>query len=745
MKIAHILPLCLLAAVTVALAAPPAKVPAKLPNGERPWPEPDADDTKQIVAAVPTRAPAAPAKPRRLLVFYRTDGFPHASIPYWNKLIVEMGRQTGAYTATLSQSYDDLTTEKLQDYDAVFFNNTCRMNTPEPVKAALQAFIRNGKGFAGNHGAGDNWHDWPEGKEMIGGEFVTHPYGRIQIKVDDATSPLTAVFEGKGFPYSDEIYAFTEPYSREKLHVLLSIDYPNSPEVAKAEQRLRERAAAPAAKDGEKRDLAAARADHDYALAWIRSWGKGRLFYCALGHRPSVTFEPAMAKFYLAGIQYALGDLKADDSPSGSAPVAPAVPLKEANATPGQDPAKSEQAVTVLHHVRFDPAFEFTTFAAPPMVNSPVFVSAAPDGTLYVSSDPNGLGATVRGVGRIVRLRDTDGDGVADTANDFVKVDSPRGLVVDGNTVYVLHPPHLSAFTDKDGDGVSDEERILVKNIGWSFTDRPADHASNGVELGIDGWIYAAIGDFGFMEAEGTDGRKLQLRGGGVVRVRPDGTGLELYSVGTRNILEAAISPLLDGFARDNTNDGGGWNIRFHHFTGGEDHGYPRLYKNFADETVKPLADYGGGSGCGAAWVSEPGWPAAWNQRPYTVDWGRQFVAAHEVRASGATFVEPSAARESRDDQAGAETGGNPPECLPPHGRGRGCGRLPLPCELGEWRLRGGREVRGDLPAAPERPRTAEAPQLRDSQRGGARESHDFAQPPHAPGSATRAAGPRGR
>ena len=59
-------------------------------------------------------------------------------------------------------------------------------------------------------------------------------------------------------------------------------------------------------------------------------------------------------------------------------------------------------------------------------------------------------------------------------------------------------------------------------------------------------------------------------------------------------------------FARDNTNDGGGWNVRFHHFTGGEDHGYPRLYKNFADEAVKPLADYGGGSGCGAAWVSEP-------------------------------------------------------------------------------------------------------------------------------------------
>ena len=90
------------------------------------------------------------------------------------------------------------------------------------------------------------------------------------------------------------------------------------------------------------------------------------------------------------------------------------------------------------------------------------------------------------------------------------------------------------------------------------------------------------------MKAEGTDGRTLQHRGGGVIRVRPDGTGLEIYSTGTRNILEVAISPLMDIFARDNTNDGGGWNVRFHHFTGLDDHGYPRLYKNFNEECIQP-------------------------------------------------------------------------------------------------------------------------------------------------------------
>ncbi|MEW6302196.1 MAG: PVC-type heme-binding CxxCH protein [Verrucomicrobiota bacterium] len=303
--------------------------------------------------------------------------------------------------------------------------------------------------------------------------------------------------------------------------------------------------------------------------------------------------------------------------------------------------ARTAEEQKYLSDVKVPEGFDVTLFAAPPMVNYPVFVAAAPDGTVFVSSDGNGSLGRDPHRGRIVRLRDLDGDGRADEAKDFVKdVDSPRGLVWDHDRLYLLHPPHISAFIDKDGDGVADEQKILVKNIAFTFKDRPADHTSNGLELGIDGWLYAAIGDFGFMEAEGTDGRKLQLRGGGVVRVRPDGTGLELFARGTRNILEAAVSPLLDAFARDNTNDGGGWDVRFHHFSGLEEHGYPSLYKNFSDEMVQPLADYGGGSGCGAAWIDEPGIPAKWNNAPFTADWGRDWIYKHTVTPKGATFVE---------------------------------------------------------------------------------------------------------
>ncbi len=294
----------------------------------------------------------------------------------------------------------------------------------------------------------------------------------------------------------------------------------------------------------------------------------------------------------------------------------------------------------LLKDLKLAEGFEATLFSAPPQSNYPVFIAAAPDGTLYVSSDGNGSLGRDKDRGRILRLRDTDGDGRADEVTEFAKVDSPRGLVVDGNTVYCVHPPDVSAFTDTNGDGVSDVQKVLVKGIAFDFKGRPADHTTNGMELGIDGWLYIAGGDFGFMEATGTDGRKLQLRGGGVIRVRPDGSGLQLYARGTRNILEASVSPLLDIFTRDNTNDGGGWDIRLHHFTGFEDHGYPRLFQNFGDEHIKPLADYGGGSGCGAFWLDEPGWPAGWNNLPYTSDWGKGPIFRHTVKAKGATFEE---------------------------------------------------------------------------------------------------------
>lgn len=330
----------------------------------------------------------------------------------------------------------------------------------------------------------------------------------------------------------------------------------------------------------------------------------------------------------------------ADPKAAGAfAPATGDVYASRGNIPPRIEKLSIDQEAAILRDVKVADGFEATVFAAPPAVNYPVFVAAAVDGTLYVSSDGNGSLGRDPERGRVIRLRDLDGDGRADETKVFCEIDSPRGLVWDHDRLYLMHPPHLSAFIDHDGDGVADEQKTLVKNLAFGYDKRPADHTTNGVSLGVDGWLYIAGGDFGFMDAEGRDGRKVTHRGGGVIRVRPDGTGLEIYSTGTRNILEVAISPQMDMFARDNTNDGGGWDVRLHHFTGMEDHGYPRLYKNFNDECVQPLADYGGGSGCGAVYIDEPGF-GRWNNAPYTCDWGTGSLYRHTVSPSGATFKE---------------------------------------------------------------------------------------------------------
>lgn len=313
---------------------------------------------------------------------------------------------------------------------------------------------------------------------------------------------------------------------------------------------------------------------------------------------------------------------------------------KQGNIPPSIVKLTPEQEAAILKDVTVPEGFTASVFASPPAANYPVYVAAAPNGDLYISSDGNGsLGRNPKR-GRILRLRDTDHDGRADQVMEFVKdVDSPRGLVWDHDRLYLVHPPHLSVFIDKNGDGVAEESKVLVKDIAFGFSDRPADHTTNGLSLGMDGWLYIAGGDFGFMKATGADGKTLQHRGGGVLRVRPDGTGLEVYATGTRNILEVAISPTMEMFARDNTNDGGGWNVRFHHFPGLTDHGYPRLYMNFPDEIVLPMADYGGGSGCGAVYIDEPGY-GKWNHAPFTVDWGTNALWHHSVKVKGGTYEE---------------------------------------------------------------------------------------------------------
>jgi len=256
-------------------------------------------DVTRMNAAIPARLQARPRKRRKVLVFWRCDGFYHGCIPVACKLVELMGKNTGAYEAvipqTASEQMDWLTARKLSAFDAVLFNNTTRLSPNEEQKKALMDFVKGGKGFIGIHAASDNFYKWPEGAAMVGGLFAGHPWGAggtWAFKVENPDNPVNKAFGGEGFKLKDEIYNLKDPYTRADRRILLSLDMDDP---------------ATGGKRGRK--------DRDQAVAWIKKCGKGRVFYCSLGHNNHVFWEPKVVAHYLAGIQYALGDLKADDSP----------------------------------------------------------------------------------------------------------------------------------------------------------------------------------------------------------------------------------------------------------------------------------------------------------------------------------------------------------------------------------------------------------------------------------------------
>lgn len=297
---------------------------------------------------------------------------------------------------------------------------------------------------------------------------------------------------------------------------------------------------------------------------------------------------------------------------------------------------------------------DMNVFAGPNLTPSPAGLAVAPTGEVYVGVDMQGSLGKDMGKGSIVRLVDCNRDGIMDSHTTFAKVDNPRGILPLGNKVFVLHTTFsketgkasgqdLVVFEDTTGNGVADgPPKPLIEGIGNPnyLQSRGTDHATNGIRMGIDGWIYIAVGDFGFHDAVDREGTKLTMLGGGIVRIRPDGTEMEVYSHGTRNNYDVAIDPYMNTFTRGNTNDGGGWNVRFiDHIQSGE-YGYPVLFKHFTEEIIPALVDVGGGSGTGALYMDDDRWPDKYNHVPMMADWGRDYLYMHHVDPVRGSFVQ---------------------------------------------------------------------------------------------------------
>jgi uncharacterized protein len=265
----------------------------------------------KIAAALPANAPAKPAKARKVLVFSKTAGFRHGSIGVGAVSLTELGKKTGAFEVTHSEDESVFEKDSLSEFDAVIMLNTTgeifrpkdwpgdktkqkkAQDREARLKANLLAFVREGKGLAGMHSATDTYKKWKEYNDMMGGAFVSHPWHKkVPLKNLDPTSPVNAAFSTEGFEVTDEIYQFRDDTAlRGDRRMLLELD-------------------------ADKMDLSkGSRGDRGYPVSWIDTYGRGRVFYCSLGHRDEIFWNPAVLKHYLAGIQYTLGDLEADATP----------------------------------------------------------------------------------------------------------------------------------------------------------------------------------------------------------------------------------------------------------------------------------------------------------------------------------------------------------------------------------------------------------------------------------------------
>ena len=232
---------------------------------------------------------------RHVLVVGESRGYEHDSISAAMNAIYEMGKQTGLWD-TMIRTDTELITKKdlgrnsknLNYFDVlVFASTTGELEMDASQKQDMISFIKDdGKGFVGIHAALDTNYNWPEYGEMIGGWFDQHPWMTFNAPIINEDPDFPAVRHlPKAFLKYDEIYQPKE-WSRDKVNVLLSLDaskldYNNNPRVH--------------------------RTDRDFAVAWDKMYGKGRVFYSTLGHTEESWQDPDIYKMYFEAVKWALG------------------------------------------------------------------------------------------------------------------------------------------------------------------------------------------------------------------------------------------------------------------------------------------------------------------------------------------------------------------------------------------------------------------------------------------------------
>jgi putative membrane-bound dehydrogenase-like protein len=415
---------------------------------------------------------------------------------------------------TYTEEVSDLNPENLGRYDAlVIYANTTQIS--EEQEKALLDYVAGGGGFVPLHCASFCFLNSPAYVALVGAQFQKHGTGQFETTVADPDHPIIKGLEP--FRTWDETYVHAKHNTKDR-HVLQTRD-----------------------------DQAGSE-----PWTWVRTHGKGRVFYTAYGHDARTWGHPGFHDLVERGIRWAAnkGDVY-DSRPRVAEGLEPfeyeeaEIPLYTPGARWGtlgepirkmQKPLSPEES---RKHLALPEGLEAQLFVSEPRVGKPITMTWDHLGRLYVAETvdyPNEMQPPGRGRDRISIVEDTDGDGRADKVSPFAdNLSIPTSLCYANGGLIVAQAPDMLFLRDTDGDGKADERKVLF--TGFKTNDTHAGPSN--LRYGLDNWIYAIIGYAGFTGEVGGERHSFRQ---GFFRFKPDGSKLEFLRSTNNNSWGVGIS-----------------------------------------------------------------------------------------------------------------------------------------------------------------------------------------------------------
>jgi putative membrane-bound dehydrogenase-like protein len=529
---------------------------------------------------------------------------------------------------TYTDQVTDLNAKTLAGYDGlVIYANTTKIS-PEEEKALLD-FVEGGKGFIPLHCASYCFLNSPKYIDLVGAQFLRHRTSVFRTTIAEANHPIMKGFSG--FESWDETYVHTKHNSKDRT----VLEYRTE-------------------KDGKE------------PWTWVRTQGKGRVFYTAWGHDERTWSNPGFQNLVERGIRWAVGqdpsvvpsfadkpqmtekrtDVKPFEYTEARVPFYPPSRTWGVTGQPFDKMQKPLDPAESMKHMVTPVDFEMQLFASEPdLGGKPIAMNWDERGRLWVCVTvdyPNNKQPEGEGHDKIVICEDTKHTGRADKFTVFAdKLSLPTSLTFWRGGVIVTQPPHTLCLKDTDGDDVADERRVLF--TGWHTDDTHAGPSN--LRYGLDNWIYGIVGYAGF---EGEVGGERYSFRQGFYRFRPDPLKMEFLRNTNNNSWGVGFSE--EGILFGSTANGNPSvhlpipNRYYESVRGWSSTVLPGIAGNAPIEPITDKVrqvDYHGHftAGAGHALYTARSYPEQyWNRTAFVAEPTGHLLATFEIEPNGSTF-----------------------------------------------------------------------------------------------------------